>query len=63
MTDKEKLKHCDGLESILEALVDKYVANKGTKSEFISCITPEKRTDHTWLLWTTAMRFLAKKEL
>lgn len=58
--DKEKLKYCEELESILEALVDKYIANKGTKSEFISCITPEKRTSHTWLLWTEAMRILTK---
>ena len=53
---------CEELEIILEALVNMYVANKGTKSEFISCITPEKRTSHCWLLWTRAGDVLKRKK-
>jgi len=58
--DDAKSKLIKEQDEILSALVDMYVANKGTKQEFISCITPEKRTSHTWLLWTQAMRILKK---
>lgn len=50
------------MELVLEALVDNYVANKGTNSEFITCITPENRMSKTWLLWSKAMEVLKRKK-
>ena len=57
---RKKCKKCEELKKILNGLIDMYVANKGTANEFISCITPEKRISHTWLLWTRAMQISKK---
>lgn len=37
--------------SIAERLVDRYIANKGTQSEFIACLTPERSTVGTGGVW------------
>jgi hypothetical protein len=65
MTQREKK-----LYRALEALVDLYVANRGTESEFISCITPrhgsdmtfrERRKSECWSAWDNAMELLDKQ--
>lgn len=40
MNEKDEI--IEILHSALETLLNKYVANRGTKGEFISCITPDK---------------------
>lgn len=54
------LAHIKTLETKAQALVDMYVANQGTRHEFISCITPnhtigddpvKRAADLTWRAW------------
>ncbi len=58
----------DALVKALRELVDMYVANKGTKSEFITCITPpvssqmsveQRAKSKTWKAWDNAREALA----
>jgi len=62
----------DKLKSILANLVDLYVANIGTGSELIFCITPnpaeaedmnyfERRNNKTWSAWDAARAVLGGK--
>lgn len=51
MTDKEVI---DELLETLDCLCDKYIANRGTKSEFITCITP---TEKPWY-WIQAEQII-----
>jgi len=60
----------DTAESLLKELVDMYVANQGTDSEFIKCITPqgaysltaeERKKDIHWNLWDRARACLKEK--
>lgn len=59
------------LETCLDDLVRYYVANLGTKSEFISCITPrsassmtkvERKACPAWSKWDAARNALAKEK-
>ena len=61
---------CQELEKVLSNLIDCYVANIGTESEFISCITPkpaydmtflERKRSSTWTLWDNARILLGGK--
>ena len=42
------------LTSALQTLVDEYIANRGTKHEFIACITPSKKPEY----WSKAEQAL-----
>lgn len=64
MNEREKK-----LEEALKTLVDMYVANKGSKSEFICCITPihsrdltfnERRSNPVWKAWDNAREALGE---
>lgn len=54
---------CKAMEAALSTLVKMYVANLGTRHEFISCITPrhasamskrERKESETWAAWDAA---------
>lgn len=58
------------LKEILEELIDMYIANRGTSSEFISCITPpnfsdmtilQRRKNKCWSTWDKARRAVGKQ--
>ena len=58
-------RRAEAAEKLLRTLVDMYIANRGTASAFIKCITPsgayeltpaQRRRDKYWKVWDAAMR-------
>jgi hypothetical protein len=45
------------LRKVLTALVNTYVANQGTSSQFVACVTP----DGNMKMWDDAMRALGRR--
>jgi hypothetical protein len=72
MSDRTRIKN---LETVLESLVNYYVANRGgagpmKAGEFICCVTPrhasemtkaERAKDRCWSKWDRARRLLGEK--
>jgi len=59
---------CEKVKSVLARLVNLYVANIGTDSEFIACITPksgmlyfQRRRSAVWSAWDDARAILGGK--
>lgn len=64
------LRRTQDLENILSKIVDTYVANRGTKHEFICCITPkpsvdltpeQRKEDSIWSMFDQARKLLGEE--